>query len=214
MKANKFLHSQATPSYKNRAHLHPLTSNIERGSLESEEEAWHESKQRFIFEFTPIIIMSFDKPAVERVIRGMNLNVSTLSERIKLQKIIYLFANLGFPKLENIESSYSRYVYGPYSTEVADVAYALEKTTKDVESFNPSETEVVTKFDNLFLEMKNIDLPEYLKLEVLADMLYLLKLKTYNKDEIFEILKNKKETFNNIDLLEETNAILNKFYPI
>ena len=85
---------------------------------------------------------------------GIDFNIETLNDRIRLQKIVYLLQRCGL----NLGYRYSWYTYGPYSRELTSVYYDLDASLKcnekdytwykldgDVEEL----TEGIKKFDEI-----------------------------------------------------------------
>ncbi len=57
---------------------------------------------------------------------GIDFNIETLNDRIRLQKIVYLLQRCGV----NLGYKYSWYTYGPYSRDLTSVYYDLDASLK------------------------------------------------------------------------------------
>ena len=97
---------------------------------------------------------------------------------------------------------YSLYIYGPYSTSVANDAYSLAKEIDTSNaSFSAEESLILSKFDKMIQDIsaKIKDLPKHTQLELLADIIHFncepdsIK----NKALLFEKLVEKHSYFNN-----------------
>lgn len=132
------------------------------------------------------------KDSLRKLKKRYDLNVNSLSNRIILQKTVYILSKMKYPNINSYK--YSFYIYGPYSTDVASDAYSLAKE-KDNNSiaFSDEELQILSKFDEMINNVSsNVkDMPKHTQLELLADIIH------FNRDES---IKNKNKLFNRLTL--------------
>lgn len=156
------------------------------------------------------------KAAMASLWKKFGFKVNSLSERIKLQKTIYLLANLGYKDLKPYLKTYSMYIYGPYSSKVAKDAFELSQENFSSEKLSEEQENILKCFIDIksMLPDKN-DAPEYMGLELLANITFFANMdKTSTPESLFETLKKKKIYFDDkeyfgkaLDILRKNNLI-------
>lgn len=113
-----------------------------------------------------------------------SFNMNSFSNRLKLQKMIYLMQAHGL----NIGYSYGLYLYGPYSKELARDGFAMPdiKTVPKVVFEKPEDAANFKKFKALIDSKKNDDT----WLEI-ASSIHILKKLEKSDSEVINMIKNK-----------------------
>jgi uncharacterized protein YwgA len=117
------------------------------------------------------------------------LNMHSFSDRIRLQKIIYILKQAGL----NLGYSFGWHIRGPYSPSLADDGYAYDEIKGNVAfSHNLTEQEnaIIDKVKNFsqFLEDEENS-------ELLASLLYLYKRGFTTQESLFAEIKTRKPRF-------------------
>lgn len=121
-----------------------------------------------------------------------NFDMEYFSDRLKLQKVIYLLQQCGI----NLGYSFSFYIYGPYSTELARDAFQIQDFSK-VQPVGFEDKSIEEKFKQ-FLEKINPYKDNTLWLEI-ASSIHALK-KIYpleTKNKIIRRIKDKRSQLKN-----------------
>ncbi len=128
---------------------------------------------------------------LKMIAKELNLFRSTIEDRIKLQKTIYLLQSCGF----NLGYGFSWYKYGPYSQELADESYAALSAQKVFYEDKAKDLDFSQNTKNKLDEFKNkINGLEAKDLELIGSVAYLKKnMNLKNKNEIIEALEKKKK---------------------
>lgn len=137
-----------------------------------------------------------------RVWKLRRLSVSSLVDRVILQKTIYLLAILGHKGLAPYLRTYSMYIYGPYSPEVARDAYSINESGEWKRiKMTASEVSEVEKFSKKLdgiidaIPDKEGESPE-IKYELLADIIYFSREEPrITEEELFSKLREKHSYF-------------------
>lgn len=120
-------------------------------------------------------------------------DVSKFSDRLKVQKFVYILQNRGI----NLGYLFNFYLYGPYSTDLARTAFNIE----DYESIRKARfisTDKEKKFKEILSKLKNHkDDTRWLEG---ASSILLLKDLNYSKDTIYKQLAIKKVPFEKEDV--------------
>lgn len=106
-----------------------------------------------------------NKDFVAFMMNKFNFNLSTLSSRIAFQKTIFITQEFG----SGTSFNFRWHNYGPYSQELADVAFRLN--LDQIEKSAPIETNAITNF----IKVIDSDISNSKFLEMLADIIYLKK---------------------------------------
>ena len=119
--------------------------------------------------------------ATALVIRDLNcFNLETIQDRILLQKKVYLFQDLGV----SLGYGYSWYVHGPYSPDLATVAYQIipegsdslrDKTIKQdfalvIKDVNDIEKEIMDRMEEKFDTVENGQEADTIALQMVKDI--------------------------------------------
>jgi uncharacterized protein YwgA len=131
-----------------------------------------------------------------------SFSMNTFTNRLKIQKIIYLMQAYGL----NIGYLYSYYLYGPYSTDLTKDAYSMPDFNK-ISKMSFSGKEDSNKFEqfiNFIGKRKN----DVFWLEVCSSI-HLLYNQGYSKKQIINFIKNKHND-KYIEKEEEISLIYNE----
>lgn len=129
---------------------------------------------------------------------------SLFSGRLIFQKTIFILKELGL----NSDISFSMYRNGPYNSELATLGYELEKrniTTFSID-LDTKELRLIERFKSIIKSNEK----NSIFYEMLADMIYFLKYYRYDKNKIFDELKNKHDYLANAVLFETCWEIINR----
>ncbi len=131
-------------------------------------------------------------PVLKSLWAYFHFKLDTLSDRIQVQKVVYLLKEMGFEGLEVY--TYSMYIYGPYSSDLAKDVFSLRDNPLAVSEveFSESQKKYITELErsfNLFDEQNN-SLGSAVKYELFADCLFFHK-KGQAKDDVLATLSNK-----------------------
>lgn len=132
---------------------------------------------------------------------GIEFNVENFWDRFKLQKIIYLIQL--HPKIKKtLNYEYNLYIYGPYSKELADDYYHLDRVTPEYLENIPNDIVTLVnelkKFNHRKLELyaTTVDIILNNPNNTADDTIFHIKLlkPKYNKKEIIKAIQwaNKK----------------------
>ncbi len=125
---------------------------------------------------------------------GRKLDMTSFSDRIRLQKLIYILnragLNLGYP--------FGWHIRGPYSPLLADDGYTYEENKSKVEfshSFTEKELAIISKIKNISKFLENEE-----NSELLASLLYLYALGYTTQDSLFSEIKTRKPRFSDEEI--------------
>lgn len=122
-----------------------------------------------------------------------NFDVSEFSDRLKVQKFVYILQNRGI----NLGYLFNFYLYGPYSTDLTRTAFQIEDyASKSKAKFVRPEIE--KKFADVLSKLQTHK-EDIRWLEGASSILFLAEM-NYSKDEIYQQLANKKVPFKNDDI--------------
>jgi uncharacterized protein YwgA len=130
-----------------------------------------------------------------------NIEIESFSDRIKLQKIIYMLKSAG------IEFSYnfSWYIRGPYSPDLADTAYRFKENEKNIEQtsyqLSIKEEKVIFRLRSIESLYKDAD-----KAELLASFLYIQNSWDLRGEELIKKLLEKKPRYSKEEIREIEKA--------
>lgn len=130
-------------------------------------------------------------------IRDLNCySLETLSDRILLQKKIYLAQDIGLP----LGYGYSWYVHGPYSTDLTAVAYQIIPEGNEAISNNTLKApyskmiEKVNELENIINE-KNLQISVVQWYELIASIAYWYKRGSNTEATVIKKIKETKPQF-------------------
>lgn len=133
-----------------------------------------------------------------------NFDMSSFPNRLRLQKVVYLMEAFGIP----LGYSFSYYIRGPYSTNLARDAFAVDNfdEVKQVKFSEESLESRLVKFLEWIDSRKNNDD----LLEILASIHFLHKINPEKNDNtIVELVKNKRLELNDKEqLIKESISYL------
>ncbi|RLF94867.1 hypothetical protein DRN50_04715 [Thermococci archaeon] len=126
-------------------------------------------------------------------ILGRNLNMGKYSDRLLLQKLVYIMQNLG------LDSNYtfSWYIRGPYSPELANAydEFSL-KYPRGEAILGRKEKEIVEKMKEVFgIELNNSE-----KMELYASLVYLFKEEKIPLESLERVIKLRKPWFSSNEI--------------
>ena len=156
--------------------------------------------------------LSYSNMPILKIWDYFSFSVDSLSERIKLQKITYLLSMFGFSGFEQYKKSHNIYIHGPYSSLVADDAYKISN-----ENITSNKNIQYTSHDEVLLNLiKEIDeklltknMPKYSNYELVADITYFSKKHpSWDSEQIFEELRNKKDYFGDKEYFKKAEQFL------
>ena len=122
-----------------------------------------------------------------------NFDVSQFSDRLKVQKFVYIVQNRGI----NLGYLFNFYLYGPYSTDLTRTAFQIEDypSMKEVKFVKP---EIEKKFESILSNLQNHK-DDLRWLEGASSILFLSEIK-YSKDRIYQQLAKKRTPFTKGDI--------------
>jgi len=128
------------------------------------------------------LLASFISGLIEKGIVSKEFRISEFDNRIRLQKYVF-FALLFGVRLKKY--NFSLYLRGPYSSELADDYYDLEKQNPQFENINP--LVLPENFVSLVKDRRTS------WLEIASTMTYFINKEKYTKEETFKALKTLKQ---------------------
>jgi len=143
--------------------------------------------------------MSNRKEVLGKLWAHFNFSLTSLVDRIVLQKTIYVLSYLNYPNLGDYKKDFAMYIHGPYSPLLAHDAYDLSENLKIKSGFSETEEEKVSLFEESvkFAAEGNNKLEHFMACELVADIIFLYSNeKVRDENKLFEILKEKKTYFN------------------
>jgi len=151
--------------------------------------------------------------ALLKIIKRYHLSISSITERIRIQKTIYLLKQLGFPGLRY---AFSFYIYGPYSNTLAKDVFAIFGEEDNIKNLNlnltKEEESVLKKFDKITTDFtkKSSFAIESQRLEMLSDITYLNNSQKKEKEDVFETIAKKHSYLDKRDAFDLGWNILRK----
>ena len=130
---------------------------------------------------------------------GLSLDISSFEKRKKIQKLVYLL-KLKRDLARYLPFEFNMYFAGPYSTELADIYYSIDR-----EGVKPAN--VVVDEDALEYA-RYIDELSHNELELIATLIELIRrFKTRDVDELTWLVKGIKPKFTKRDVEEALKTI-------
>lgn len=119
---------------------------------------------------------------LETIFSVFSLDVSYLSNRIRIQKIVYLLQKSGL----NLGYSFSFYIYGPYCSDLASDAYTVCNTghLSSKIKFNDTDSAIITKVKTMIDICPN----DSAWCELLGTIVYLIKDEKISETSLFSKL--------------------------
>ena len=132
-----------------------------------------------------------------------NLNMNSFSDRLILQKKVFLLQEMGL----NLGYDFKKYIYGPYSSELAKDSFTI-----DIK--NNSEEESLKSFFDKLKELSSGHENEPRWFELLATITYLKNKMDKNKIEIKKLIEEEKPYLSDDLLFNEAYSRLIKLKVI
>lgn len=146
-----------------------------------------------------------------REIYGKEFEATKSSDRIKIQKIIYILKSMG----TDYGYKFSWYLRGPYSSSLANDCYKLAKDKKIIitrYALNKNERKNIKKL----IELLGTTLKNSNKTELLVSLLFLREEYSYVEDELVTQLEIRKPYYSDSEIgktLPIVNSILGRPSP-
>lgn len=131
---------------------------------------------------------------------GVPSDISTVHDRLRIQKAVYLAQIVGL----NFGYNYSWYVKGPYSTSLTQDYYQMHEAVQAGDTsyqgliLNSNLMEMLPKVSLVLQQPANLNVPDYSWYEALASAHFLMKISQKTEAETLDTLRAQKPHLNAI----------------
>ncbi len=134
--------------------------------------------------------------SVFRDVVGEEANMTNYIHRLMLQKLVFILKTLSY----NVSYNFSWYMRGPYSPDLTRDAFKLFESGKF--SYEKRNDPAIDKLKELVEQNPDED-----KLELIASVIYLIKVRKLNEDELISSLLTLKPWFSAEQIRESIEKV-------